>query len=266
MNTFIEIKTPFPSLKTVKLAESDTFRPAATGDNEDQIRLKTLMEALEIQASVDRESGFVSSAAHVERDAAIENAEREANERISVAAWWAFDRPILGKASDADIAAMHEKYDVPSDYHFAIGFVETVMRDGYAAVSILENAQTYPYIVLGASFHEDKGVAAEKAFVESTQSWAASVWEKEQGQKLGLWDIAELRRRLLLIEQAPVIGGLRQVIVASAPSTHLEVDQFPDGYVAWVYAHQFVSGRTASLARLAMKANESYYTYTEHNQ
>jgi hypothetical protein len=266
MNKFIEIKTPFTSLKTVKLVGTETFRPAATGDDEDQIRLKTLMEALEIEASIDREPGFISSAAHPERDVAISNAEREANERVSVAAWWAFDREVTGRTSDTDITMLREKYHVPASYHFVIGFVEPVMKSGYAAVSLLRNDQVYPYIVLGASFDEDKETAKEKAFIESVQSWSASAWEKEQGQVLGLWDIAELRRRFLAIQASEEIEQVEQLRLSNAPPTRLEIDQYSDAYVAWVYANQFVSGRTASLARIAMKTGESYYTFTEHNQ
>jgi len=266
MKEFIEISTPLSSLKTVKLEGSETFRPAATGLDGDQIRLKTLMEALEISASIDRAPGFVSSAAHPERDAAIDNAKREAIERISVAAWWAFDRPIVGKAATIDIAALRKKYTVLSSYEVEVGFVEPVIDDGFAAVSIIENRNEYPYIVLGASFDTDRQVATEKAFVESVQSWTASAWEKEQGQALDLWDIAELRRRKLYIEQSDEINNMPRSAAVDAPSIYLEVDQNPEAYVAWVYADQFVSGRTASLAQLAIKMNESFYTFTEHNQ
>ncbi len=265
MKEFIEIPTAFPPLKTVKLQDSDTFRPAATDVNQDQARRKALMEELEIQASFNQQPGFVASAAHAELGQAIANAKREASERIAIAAWWALDRPVLGKAPVREVNNLREQYGVPKSFNLSIGYVQPHNRVGFATIAILENLATYPYIVLGASFNEDREIATIKAFTESVQSWTASAWEKENtNMLLSLWDMAELRRRANLINDAPDISD--QSFEPTYSQELIQTAEYSEGYVAWVYANEFMSGRSVSLAKLAMKLDESIATFTDHNQ
>lgn len=79
------IDTPFSPIKTVRLDDRGDFRPCSTGLDIDNLKVRTMMERIEADHANDQE--IVASAAHADKEIALENAWQEAIERISLAAW-----------------------------------------------------------------------------------------------------------------------------------------------------------------------------------
>jgi hypothetical protein len=269
MSNYIEIDTPFSSLKTVKLLDSSSFRPAATGSDYNQTRLRADMERLEIYASSNQRPGFISSAAHTDNQKAISNAYSEAIERVTSAAWWALNRPVMGKLSDIDFQNIINDAGKPTgDFDISIGFIEPINHIGNVAVSIIRQNDVYPYATTGTAFSKNHTEAANKAFIESVQSWTASTWLKKYlKSEAPLWDIPTLLDRIDQIDSSPVVN---EVCTENEGLIDLQFEvetrDYAEGKVAWVYAKDRpVSGTTASLASLAMRDGEKIQVFTEHN-
>ena len=268
MTNFMEIATPFHRLTTVRLEKSGDFRPSATGDNSDidNIKLRVLMEQLEIDASTTQKPGFISSAAHSNRVTAIQNAQFEAIERISLAAWWTLKRPIIAKVPLNTLETLVESYEPKQDIHASIGFVEPINKVGFAALSILSHDSTYPYTALGGAYSHDVSVATEKAFIESVQSWTASKWLYDHNRDSApLWDVAELSSRRNEIESTEATETSSDKGGCSIPGEQIVVSEVDDTYVAWIYGKEPVSGTSVSLAKLAMRPNDNIRVFTNHN-
>jgi hypothetical protein len=260
MPNFIEVPGPFQKLRTVKLAESESFRPASTDEDLSMAYLKATMEDLEIQASRSVASGFIASAAHPNEQLAIKATEDEAIERISVAAWWALDRPFVSKLSPEKTTALKESLrPTINDLEVTIGNVSTPQTLGHVAVAILQSPSTYPFAVLGSAFRDTPDGAAQSALYESSQSWAASAWLHEQKMSPLLWDVAELRKRAASDPVAP------QQNTGSIP-LEIASDHYEDTFVAWAYhPNRPISGTSASLAKLAMREGEALRVFTPYN-
>ncbi len=273
---FLEIRTPVANVTTVRVKGSSAqqFQPASTGDDSDSLlRIKAGMEKLEMDASAYQKPGFISSAAHTDKRKAVQNAQFEAIERLSLAAWWAFRRPVLARANDKFIQKLMSTYQVDQQkLQFSVGYVESVCNAGYVAVSILENRSDFPFIVLGGGCSGNANNAAKKAFFESIQSWAASVWLRENSPNSPpYWDIAELRRRADNISNSRSISlrdadrlkphNLAQFF--SDKQTHVE--SHPEGYVVWVYLKEPLEGYSYELAEKVKKQGEKVCVLTQYN-
>lgn len=272
MKNFIDIPTPYQGIVTRKQVESATFRPAATGLPTDELNLRFQMEALEVEASVNQEPGYISTAAHITEMNAIRGALDEADERISAAAWWVYDRPLESRFDSLQVSVGLLEREAPKEIQsVAIGFVDSFMKRGHVAVSILQG-DTYPFAVLGASIAGDRTESATKAFVESIQSWTASKWLRmHEPGSMPLWDVAELNRRAALIKQGEYSSGRRSSLNNNTQNRVVEslavkTREYDGRYVAWVYAAGApVSGTSLSLASLARALNEQPQVFTNHN-
>ena len=264
-NNFIKIETPSPLLHTLKIGDNDSFRPSATGKDLENTKLKVIMELLEIEASKNVNHTIVSSAAHTDRLLSIKNAALEAEERLSASAWWAFDRPILGKASNEEIEYIYNEYKISRDYEIAIGYIfPTQDTNNYVAVSIIKNMSKYPFIVLGTGASDDKNIAKEKAFVESIQSWTATEWESNNDVKQStLWDISELLRRFDKISQTNCFPD-SNIFVKEITFSSNTID-VNDAFVTLMHSEKIDSTRSSKLAEIAIINSELYATFTDHN-
>ena len=117
------IQTPFPDIKTLRLSESDTFRPCSTGTDLEKMQLHTEMECYESRALTRlRGMGVValSSAAHIERTKANENVISEAIERVSLASWWVYRRQPVHILTMSETKQLLESVGIndPRDFFF----------------------------------------------------------------------------------------------------------------------------------------------------
>ncbi len=154
MINFQKIPTPAKDIIVLKAGDfdKDGFRPAASGDCFEDLEKRVEMEAVEIELSKRQPSGFIASAAHIEKPQAIRNAKFEAIERISLSAWWSLNRPFVAKYEQDLIDKLLQTHDlVDQGFDVNIGFVEPACETGFVAVAILENDQKYPFTVLGGS-------------------------------------------------------------------------------------------------------------------
>lgn len=196
------IQTPFAPVKTVRLASDEEFRPCATGLDMNNLQLRTRMEALEIQHAhsidIDRQEA-IATAANTDKTSSVQHALWEAIERISLAGWWALDRPFAGKIITDQVDQMlnEDGVHVPEGYIFNVGFVPSIDPALAVACSILTNKYIYPFAVLGGGCDEDKTKAAKSSVYESIQSWAATNWldNNTSADKKAYWDTKELVRR-----------------------------------------------------------------------
>lgn len=267
MSEYIYIPTISNILTTVKFEDTKNFRPSATEVDVELAKVKVLMEKLEIDSQVENRPGYISSSSHTDKYEAIKISEQEANERISVSAWWAFNRPALAKISNSELNDLLKKYEISNSYNIVIGIVEsTVLENEYVAVSIIKNFDNFPYAVLGASSSRDLYVAIEKAFIESVQSWTASEWEKDRSSSTAdVWNIHELQNKYQSILNADEISDINIIRHSNIVEIQTDVEMIDGKYLAWTYSKNLKSNRTTDLARLAMKQSEMYHTYTEHN-
>lgn len=272
MKNFIDIPTPYLGIITRKQVDSPTFRPAATGFITDELDLRFQMEALEVEASVNQEPGYISTAAHTTKSNAIRAALNEADERISAAAWWVYDRPLESGFDPLNVPIDSLESEASKEIRsIAIGFVDSCMKRGVVAVSILQG-DTYPFAVLGASISEDRTESASKAFIESVQSWTASKWLRtHEPDSMPLWDVAELNRRATIIRQSEDStrrseSSNNDTQNSITESLVVKTRRYNDRYVAWVYAtERVISGTSLSLASLARRLDEQPQVFTNHN-
>jgi hypothetical protein len=271
-----ELSTPAAGIISLQVRNGGAetqFRPSATGEPSDLLRIRAQMEALEIEASAEVQPGFVASAAHVDKEKAVAAAQFEAVERLSLAAWWALDRPILARADESVMQELGEAYFAGSpDFRFSIGYVEPVSGTGFAAVSILENTSEYPFIVLGGSYAGTPEEAARGAFFESVQSWTGTIWMRDNApQQTPYWDVGELRKRTAALAGAPdisAIGASRfdpQQMAGFFNDKTTHVEAYPEGSVAWVYLDTPVTGYSFELAELVRRPDETVSVFTQHN-
>lgn len=275
---FTKIETPTRGISTLRVEtlSFEFFRPAATGLDHDLLHTKLEMEALEIAASKEQPLGFVSCAAHYDKPQAVKNACIEAVERISLSSWWSRDLPFIGKLDgDQTEELLQEFFEDDDNFSVEIGFVRPIIPKGVLAVSVLENSQEYPFIVLGSKYSETKHAAVEGAFFESIQSWAASQWLKENHSgQAPMWDIGTLRsRKKTLSEESCSIPDLD-----SYPKGEFHIDNLFDdacivtkkydrGWVAWVYpSTEKVGERSFELAKLDdVNSDKPIKVFTQHN-
>lgn len=269
---FHSVENPFQNTHIVKL-ESDQhnniFRPSAIGSDFNTACEKAKMEELEEVFCDD--ATLISTAAHRELHDAVYNAQREAVERISLSAWWAFDRPVIGRLRQIDKDAIITDI-LPKDGSFSaeVGFVEPACETGYAAVSILESKIEYPRIVLGSSYDSNPILAAEKALWESVQSWAATSWLKDNDiNNIPYWDNEELFRRSCNIRNAIEIGNggafSESIFNAYFNDKPLKVVNCRNGYAVGVDVGVAVNGLTHLIAELDRHIDESTKVFTQHN-
>lgn len=269
------IDTVFPPVKTTRLSDRDSFRPCSTGIDLEALYVRTKMEELESHTEMPTKVGVISTAAHPEQLIAIENAKREAIERVSLAAWWALERQPIAKLSQEDILKeiIDPSIGIPEDFALHIGFVEPVENNYWVACCILENQRSYPFIVLGGSCETDPIKAAKKAFYEAIQSWTGTNWIDEHlpPDKKIFWDLGELKRRIASFEDSPLLnhaaenekpltkdlGFFSNKDIRSTHNDGTFIVEIVDGTVT--------GHLTSQLARLAMKENEELRIYTPHN-
>ena len=187
------IQTPFSGIKTLRLSESDTFRPCSTGTDLEEMQLHTEMERYENRTlSKLRDMGIaaIASAAHIEQTKAKENAITETVERVSLASWWTYRRQPVYILTTSESKQLLENVgiDTPRDFSFSIGLAPSSSSEKTVAYSILSNTASYPFAVLGGGCDTDEYVAIEKAAIESVQSWVGSVWMSEHREPI-YWDV-----------------------------------------------------------------------------
>ncbi len=267
------IDTPFSSVKTVRLEDGEDFRPCATGVDVDELKVRTLMEDLEGRAGIG--GGLaIASAAHIDKQESVKNSREEAIERVSLAAWWALDRPFVDQVSNEQIALIlrKNKIVIPGDYSVCVGYVESIDPGYHVACAIMTNSQQYPFAVLGGGCSASGERAAEKAIFESFQSWTASDWirKNRKPEERVYWDTGELyRRSRQLLEFTNADMGTDHHSFSSAKSVfdNLKVrSTFFDGtYITEVIAPNAMHSSSVLLARLAMRHDERITVFTQHN-
>lgn len=271
---YIDIPTRFEGLRTYKVDDTPYFRPASTGFTKEEIIKRLHMEALEVEASSRRGGqGYISSAAHWEEKEAVNNALNEATERVSLAYWWVTRTGSVARLNSRHLSELRGKYSVPQEFRLSIGFVESVTPDRYVAVSILDDRLEYPFSVLGGACSDSLNSAAEKAFIESVQSWSASRWLYQHPEKRKyspMWDIGELRKRAEEIDSLSdkVSESDQFWLDTESPSFRVVTESFnSESWVAWVYGERATSGTSQDLASLAMKETGivNISVYTQHN-
>lgn len=262
------IKTPFSPVKTVRLNTRGDFRPCSTGVDIEELKVRTLMERAEEEYTNNR--GVIASAAHADKDLAIENAYQEAIERISLAAWWKYRRPAIAKLSDERIGKLLEANNItkPANFSVDIGFVESVDPDYYVTYSIISNRQSYPFAVLGGGCSKDTTVAAKKALYESIQSWTATQWiDSHEGTKSKVyWDISELEYRSSL--PVDITTALDEKITTKhkmLSALNVRAVLQGDLYIAEATEKNKEFHTASEMAKLAMKDGEKNVVFTPYN-
>lgn len=270
--TFRTIDNPFSETHLVRL-ESDRvkgmFRPSAIDSELSIAREKASMEELEDIFSC--EANIISSAAHPDLSTAIYNAQKEAIERISLSAWWAFERPVKSKLSQKEKLAIIDGI-LPKDgsFNVEIGFVEPSCATGYVAVSILESKIDWPRIVLGGSYDIEPMLAAKKAFLESVQSWTATNWLKDNDpSNMPYWDSQELLKRAQSIRASEPLAYVdefsRRKFNIYFEDKPANIFEHGGAYAAGICARCPVEGLTYLIADLDRHPGESVSVFTQHN-
>lgn len=263
-----------PELKLNSIRERalvPNFRPSATGNDIDLLHKKVRMEALEVSASEGKDPSFIACAAHEVRDNAIQHAKFEAVERLSVASWWAFERPWLAPF-DQETTALFGSYINDGSMSVDGGYVEPACGLGFLAVAILRDDTRYPIMVMGSNFAMDKFQAAEGAFFEAAQSWIGSTWIQDRYPgNAPHWDTSQLRKRYETIHiESPVGLSLDVPYEESTLDTFFEdkiiiSEEHAEGHVAWVYTDTPTNGYTYEIARLCQKSGEKLVIFTQCN-
>ncbi|MBB1566929.1 YcaO-like family protein [Candidatus Saccharibacteria bacterium] len=258
------IQTPFSGIKTLRLSESDTFRPCSTGTDLEEMQLHTEMERYENRTlSKLRDMGIaaIASAAHIEQTKAKENAITEAVERVSLASWWTYRRQPVYILTTSESKQLLENVgiDTPRDFSFSIGLAPSSSSEKTVAYSILSNTASYPFAVLGGGCDTDEYVAIEKAAVESVQSWVGSVWMSEHREPI-YWDVHELLNRANSISTKPCITTSR---LLDKIDIDCNKDEF--AYCAIATSSLITSIRSYELAKLDRQPGEYPMVFTEHN-
>ena len=258
------IQTPFPDIKTLRLSESDTFRPCSTGTDLEKMQLHTEMECYESRALTRlRGMGLValSSAAHIERTKANENVISEAIERVSLASWWVYRRQPVHILTMSETKQLLESVGIndPRDFSFSIGLAPSSSSEKKVAYSILSNTTSYPFAVLGGGCDSDEYIAAKKATIESVQSWVGSVWMDKHREPI-YWDIHELLDRAISNDTSPYTTTNRLLDKLSIDCNKDELV-----YCAIATSSLIASTRSLELAKLDRQPGEHPLVFTEHN-
>lgn len=238
-NNSIELCAYFDPLIMLRVPlETTMFRPAATGLEYDDVKLRVSMELLEVSASKVCQKGYISSAAHYDKNLAVINARNEAIERISLAAWWALRRPSLRRIRNNYLADF-----ITNDCNFSavVGLIPSEFSTGNTIVCIIKNEYKYPYSVLGCAHDINVDKATNKAVFEAVQSWVGSNWYKRNSPKnIPAWDLKELENRIQEINSLPLITKLvrknnnaQKINISGDFKTRLK--SFPQGTVVWIY-------------------------------
>lgn len=263
------IDTPFSPVKTVRLDNRGDFRPCSTGLDVDGLKMRTIMERMETEYTNGKE--IVASAAHTDKETALENAWQEAIERISLAAWWALNRSFQAKFSDGAIEKImrNNKIEIPERFSVYVGLVESVSPDYKVACSIISNEKDYPFAVLGGGCSKNATQAAEKAIYESIQSWTATNWidSNQSTENKVYWDTRELRNRItdlssLTEDESHVPSSCKSDCLSNLGT---RVTLYDDVYVAEIIESNGISHVTSELARIAMRDDEHISVLTPHN-
>jgi ribosomal protein S12 methylthiotransferase accessory factor YcaO len=270
-NMYEIIDTPFEAVKTVRMDINSGFRPCSTGTKISDLVTRVAMERAEMDFVIDK--AVFASAAHESKKLSIENAKCEAIERISLAAWWSCERSFVAKLSNEliKLMLMRNNLTIPENYSVNIGFVESACSGYYVACSILLNDNKYPYVVLGGGCSKDSGSAAEKAFYESVQSWAATEWidTNSMPNKKVYWDTLELKKRIADLNMKTVELSDDQLFISGNIFDKLNsrVTAVSGIYITEIFESSISmkSHTTIQLARLAMKNEENISVYTPHN-
>ena len=263
------IDTPFSPVKTVRLDNRGDFRPCSTGLDVDSLKMRTIMESVEAEHIKDQE--IVASAAHTDKEIALENAWQEAIERISLAAWWALNRSFQANFSDDAIEKIvrNNKIEIPESFSVHVGLVESVNLDYKVACSIISNERDYPFAVLGGGCSKNAMQAAEKAIYESMQSWTATNWidSYQNTESKVYWDTRELMNRItdlssLAVDESHVSTSHKADCLSDLSARVTLCDGV---YVAEIIESHGISHVTSELARIAMRDDEYISVHTPHN-
>lgn len=256
----------------VKTDADDSFRPAAIDDDIFVAYKKAMMEQTEDILLVE---GLVATAAHVDKETAVDNAKKEAIERLSLSSWWGLNRPVLSRLDDGIVQSIRNYY-LPDNEGLGIniGFVKSVCDTGFVAVSILENQSEHPYEVLGGSFGEKPLEAAHKAFLESLQSWSATEWlGRNKPKEMPYWDTLELAKRaedirnakqfeLFAVGHSPFDSARFSSYFSNASIT---VQNHGGVYVAGVGLGMSLSGKVHAIAEIDKQPGEEVQVFTRYN-
>jgi hypothetical protein len=268
------IKTPATGIITLRFREeiNNQFRPAATGFYNDKILpVRVAMEKLEVDASAKQRPGYIASAASNDRVRAIKNAKCEAVERFSLSAWWSLKRPVITKVSDDYIQKLLKIYFNDKSFRLSIGYVESVCCTGYAAVSILESDNVFPFAVLGGAYDPNPYKASDRAFFESIQSWAASEWlQKNYPDQVPYWDVIELHKRSTEIQDTSSIKYHQNKFEEDKFSEFfkdkiIHISSYKQGYVVWVCFGDNNYRYSYELAEKVKHPGEKTIIFTQYN-
>jgi len=267
-----QINSPEIRLNTVReQGYSGCFRPSATGNDTELLHRKLSMEKLEIVASEARENDFISCAAHESKSLSILNAKFEAIERLSVASWWALDRPWKRPINEATLNYFSSFID---DVNFSIngGYIESVCETGTTCIVIIKNENKYPLLVLGSSYGIDEAKVAENAFFEAAQSWIASDWlSVNHPYDAPNWDSGHLRRRFNALEKFEVSEITCESVFETLKmdgffhDKKIITEKFSAGYVTWVYLSEPIPAYNYEVADLFRQTDEVIKVYTQCN-
>ena len=180
-----------PPFVTIRAdADSDYFRPSATGIYLDDVEIRADMEKLEIEAISRSSRGFIfSSSAHFNMEEAINNAYNESAERINLSCWWAFRGSLLSRVDPRISLGLSNE----NMFETRTALLSTYGNIGHCAITLIQSSE-YPYYVLGSSFSQSAKEASEKSYFESVNSWVGTKWSVNKGRKVS-WDTEELARR-----------------------------------------------------------------------
>lgn|GEM_PF-590286 len=241
------------------------FRPAATGLKYDDVKLRVNMELLEVLASKFCQKGYISCAAHYDKDLAVINARNEAIERISLAAWWALRRPSLRQIKSNYLTDFITN---DNDFSAVIGLIPSEFSSGNTVICIIKNENKYPYSVLGCAHDISLDKATNKAIFEAIQSWIGSIWYKVNSPKnLPAWDLKELENRFQEIDSLSLTTNLvrnntQKIDISRDLKTRLK--NTPQGSVAWMYPKVNTKCQVPNLLPTVIRG-ETIYVFTRPN-
>lgn len=250
---------------TLRHEEDIFFRPAATGTNIELLKTKVKMEVLESESAGLVPGGYISSAAHEDKQTAIIHSEMEAAERISCAIWWALNQPFLCSADSLLLKQLKREYIRDQKIAVAGGYIRNLLGSGFVSVAILHD-NFNRMAVLGSASGQTPELALEKSLLESIQSWVGTKWLREQKTRTPIyWDIENLLRRAEeLTSDCEQLTTPQFERVITEPLRTVAID-YNGSHVAFSYGPSSHTGLTPDLVEMYVP-DTPVLIYTQCNQ
>jgi hypothetical protein len=260
------IPTISDKIKLIRDSDSTTFRPSAIGLIDDESLTDRLnMERQEVLYQRRTALSSLACAAHFTESEAIRGARNELIERISLAAWWRYRRPIINNVDSSEFA---ELLNLPKDFSYATFIVPSSDRDSFVAGSILSNKLMFPYYAFGGGSNASEQDAVQHALLESIQSWSATVWLRRNHQQFPYWDQSELAHRFEEAEQLSSDNKLsdsKPFVANIGKIATLTITRNAPAVIASYNTARPFSGSAKEYARLVKLPWEADRVLTEYN-